>query len=56
MFFAVFIPTMLHTVYNFCLMTDRYSFFILFIAFIIVLYITAVLEVDKVSKDDSHYL
>ena len=32
MFFAVFIPTMLHTVYNFCLMTDRYSFFILFIA------------------------
>ena len=56
MFLALIIPTLLHTVYNFCLMTDKYSFFILFVAFVISLYIGAIIEVDKISKDDSYYL
>jgi RsiW-degrading membrane proteinase PrsW (M82 family) len=56
MILAVLVPTLLHTVYNFCLMADKEGFFIIFIAFVLALYVGAVIEVDKVSKDDSHYL
>ncbi len=56
MILAILVPTLLHTVYNFCLMTDKYGFFIVFIAFVLALYIGAIIEVDRVSKDDSHYL
>lgn len=50
MFYAVLIPTLLHTIYNFCLLTDKAFFFVMFIIFVIILYITAFVIVSKVSK------
>ncbi|MGM9878506.1 MAG: PrsW family intramembrane metalloprotease [Bacilli bacterium] len=50
MILSIIVPALLHTIYNFCLMIETFWFLIIFIGFIIVLYVSAVKEVDKVSK------
>lgn len=47
---SIFIPTILHTIYNFCLMTENIFFLIIFLGFVIVLYVSSILKIDKVSK------
>ncbi len=51
MFLSVLVPTVLHTIYNYFLMFDALWFLLIFIGFIIILYVTALREVDKVSQD-----
>ena len=51
MFYAVLVPTLLHTVYNFCLLADN-KFFILFVVFIIILYIATAIIIKKISNDN----
>ena len=50
MFYAVLVPTLLHTIYNFCLLANKTVFFIVFIIFIIILYIAALTIINKASK------
>ena len=52
MILSIFVPAILHTIYNFCLMIETLWFLIIFIGFIIILYVSAAKEVDKVSKID----
>lgn len=52
MLLSVLVPALLHTIYNFCLMIETFWFLIIFIGFIIILYVSAAKEVDKVSKID----
>lgn len=47
---ALFIPAVFHTIYNFCLMTENDLYLIIFILFIIVLYLTAFVEVNRASR------
>ena len=51
MFLSVLVPALLHTIYNFCLMTENIYFVFMFIGFIIVLYVSSILKVDKVSNE-----
>lgn len=51
-FYAVLIPTLLHTIYNFCLLATATWFIIIFLTFILILYIAAFLIVEKISKDN----
>lgn len=47
---SILVPTLLHTVYNFFLMKENIWYLIVFLGFIIILYVSAVKEIDKVSK------
>lgn len=47
---SILVPTLLHTVYNFFLMKENICYLIVFLGFIIILYVSAVKEIDKVSK------
>lgn len=50
MILSLLIPTLLHTIYNFFLMLEAFWYLIIFLGFIIILYVSAVKEIDKVSK------
>ena len=52
MCYAILVPSLLHTFYNFCLLASKMLLVIIFITFIIFLYVTAVLVINKLSKDD----
>lgn len=52
MILSMFVPTLLHTIYNFCLMLETFWFLVIFIGFIIILYVNAAKEIEKVSKID----
>ena len=52
MVLSVIVPAILHTIYNFCLMIETFWFLIIFIGFIIILYVSAAKEIEKVSKID----
>lgn len=52
MFFALLVPTLLHTFYNFCLINGEVWFLFVFLIFIIILYISAIIYSDKISKDN----
>lgn len=52
MFYAVLIPTLLHTVYNFCLLADSSWFIIVFLIFMFILYIVAFVLIEKISKSN----
>lgn len=47
---AVLIPTLFHTVYDFCIFTENIWLFIVFLVFIITLYIITIVEINQVSK------
>lgn len=51
MVYAVLVPTLLHTTYNFCLLADSNHFFIVFVIFIVALYIVSVLKINRISKN-----
>ena len=51
MFYAILVPTLLHTAYNFCLLANSKYFFIVFLIFMVVLYILSVLKIDRISKN-----
>lgn len=52
MFYAVLIPTLLHTTFNFCLLSNRTWFFIVFVIFVIILYIASIITIKKFSEDN----
>lgn len=50
MFLSIFIPALLHTIYNFCLMMENIYFLLIFLGFIIIIYFWAVNKINKLSK------
>lgn len=50
MILSVLVPALLHTVYNFCLMKESFWFLSIFAGFIIILYVSAVREINKISE------
>ena len=50
MFLSVFIPSVFHAIFNFCLMMETFWFLVIFIGFIIILYVSALREIDRISK------
>ena len=52
MFYAILVPTLLHTTYNFCLLANKPSLFVIFVVFIIVLYIISVITIEKTSENN----
>ena len=52
MFYAILVPTLLHTTYNFCLLANSSWFFIVFIIFVLSLYIMAIIKIREVAKKD----
>lgn len=51
-FYAVLVPALLHTTYNFCLLANSSWFFIIFIIFVISLYIVAIIKIKEIAKID----
>ena len=52
MFYAILIPTLLHTTYNFCLLANKNWFFVIFVIFMIFLYIISIMTIKKISKEN----
>ena len=52
MFLALLVPTLVHGFYDFCLSTESDTFFLIFIAFEIVVTIYAVCKVNRLSRND----
>lgn len=52
MFYAILIPTLLHTTYNFCLLADKTWFFIVFVIFMMLLYIISFIAIKKTSEEN----
>lgn len=52
MILSILVPALLHTFYNFCLMRETYSYLFIFLGFVIILYVSAVKEVNVMSKKE----
>ena len=52
MFYAILIPTLLHTIYNFCLLANTKLLLIIFSVFIMLLYIASFVIVESISKSN----
>ena len=50
MFYAVLVPALLHTIYNFCLLANKICLLIVFVVFVVLLYLTAIIIVNEISK------
>lgn len=48
-FKSILIPTLLHGMYDFCLLNGKLLFYLLFIVFIVLLYFFSLRKIDKVS-------
>lgn len=53
MFLSIIIPSLLHTAFNFCLMTNDSFYFLIFLGFIIIIYITAVCKINQFVRMDN---
>jgi RsiW-degrading membrane proteinase PrsW (M82 family) len=51
-FLSLFVPMLLHGVYDFCLFSGNLGFIILFFAFIIVLYVKSFGKIRKMSREN----
>lgn len=49
MIFSVLVPAFCHTVFNFCLMTESIYFLLVFLGFVIILYVVAILKINQFS-------
>lgn len=47
--YSIFIPVMLHTIFNFCLINTNFYFWILFILFIVILYTLSIKKINEFS-------
>ena len=47
---ALIVPSILHTIYNYCLILENQLFLTIFKVFIVLLFITALIEVNRASK------
>ena len=52
MFYAVLVPTLLHTTYNFCLLANSSWFFIVFVTFVVILYVLSIIKINMIAKKD----
>ena len=52
MFYAILVPTLLHTTYNFCLLANNSWFFIIFVLFVLSLYIVSIIKIKETAKKD----
>lgn len=50
MFYAVLVPALLHTIYNFCLLANKIWLLIVFAVFVVLLYLAAIIIVNVISK------
>lgn len=49
MILSIFVPAFCHTVFNFCLMTGSVYFLLVFLGFVIILYVIAILKINQFS-------
>lgn len=49
---SVLVPTLFHSLYNYLLMLENIFYLFLFLVFIIVLFFSAYLKIDQISKED----
>lgn len=52
MFLSLFIPMMLHGIYDFCLFSGNFGFILIFFVFIIILYIKSFKRIKKMSSEN----
>lgn len=53
---SLLVPTLLHGIYDYCLMTGYVLFILLFIVFVIVLYIFSVKKINKLSAINTKFV
>ena len=53
--FSILIPTILHGIYNYCLISENSALYIIFILFIISLYILAFKTINNSSDVDMNF-
>ena len=55
MFYAILVPTLLHTIFNFCLLSEEFLFRVIFIIFVITLYVVSILRINITSKNNTKF-
>lgn len=53
---SLFVPTILHGIFDYCLYTEMVIFFVIFIVFIILLYIHSIKKVKKLSSVTTRFI
>ena len=53
MFLSIFIPSLLHTGFNFCLYVSGFSFFLIFLGLVIIIYIVAICKINQFVRIDN---
>ncbi len=56
MFLSIAMPTLIHTIYDYCLVTNRMIFLVLFLLFLIFIYIFSIRKIKKLSEVDNNIL
>ena len=56
LFLSLFIPVLLHGFYDFCLLTQNYIFFIIYLIFVVCLYSFSIYHVKKMMKMESPFI
>ena len=52
---SIFVPALLHTVYNFCLIEETTPYLLMFLGFMIILYFTSFRKIDEFIEYDQKY-
>lgn len=50
LFLSILVPTLLHGIYDYCLLTGKFVFLIFFFIFVILMYVYAIRKVKKISS------
>ena len=53
MYLSILVPTLLHGIYDFCLMSDQMVLIIIFILFVLFLYYISIKKLNQVSKENA---
>jgi len=55
-FLSLFIPFLLHGFYDFCLLTQNYLFFIIYLIFVVALYVMSIYQVKKMMRLETSFI
>lgn len=53
LFLSIFMPTLTHTIYDYCIFTNRIVFYIIFALFLLFIYIYSIDKIKQLSKNNS---
>ena len=54
LFLSIFMPTLIHAIYDYCLFTENFLFIAFFAIFLIIIYIYSIRKIKKLSKDNKY--